>query len=245
MISIDQYNKNIKSSSEYLGVISHSYLEKFSSGKLSKKHVENVWCTQQACLSRSFSHCMGALFARLPPKFVKENGKLVEIIAVEAWGGKSDDAHPQLFEQMRVELDVIPNGSRSACLETTDYFVNERQKYLLSSNIFECLGMLITNEYLNADNVGKNGIMVCYRDGLLKLGYGEKCAEYAQAHVEEEVEDVILMLNVLNKLLGDDAELQNRSISRSEAISSFYVGSKEICRLRKVFFDGLENSLNH
>lgn len=239
---ISQFSAQLKEARQFSDVLTHPYLKGFETGILPRFHVESVWSHQQACLSRSFSHCMGALFSKMPPDMIDEGKNIVDIICAETWDSQSVDNHHALFKKMVGSFKGLQTRE-FIVLESTSTFVNNRQKFLMDSNIFRCLGMLTENEFLNADMTGSTGIMVSYAIGLQKMGYSNEVCEYAQAHVAEERHDVTLMLAIYENLLSSPCKLSEIGVSRLEAEAEFSEGCNTICNLRVNFFDGLLESV--
>ncbi|GJL75563.1 hypothetical protein [Nitrosomonas sp.] len=240
--NFSQFYAQLKAARQFSDVLMHPYLKDFEAGELPRPHIESVWSHQQACLSRSFSHCMGALFSKMPSDMIDEGKRLVDIICAETWDSKSVDNHHALFKKMIGSFKGLQTRE-FIVLDSTSKFVNNRQKFLMDSNIFRCLGILTENEFLNADMTGNAGIMVSYATGLQKMGYSSEVCEYAQAHVEEERHDVTLMLTIYKSLLSSPRKLSEMGVSRLEAEAEFSEGCNTICNLRVNFFDGLLESV--
>lgn len=237
---------NINRLAEYAPVrtvLDHCYLKEFRSGRLPKNHIEKIWVIQQAWLSRSFSHCMASLYSQLPSFLIAFNGPLLNIVNSESWGNGLRASHPKLFQNLlngigvNFKMDALP-----PCLLSTKEFIEKRQHYLIEGNIFNSLGLLVANEYLNSDTLGENGIMVSYLIGLQKHGYSEDDYEYCQAHVEEEKNDVAIMMEIFEALENEKEKLNGRGYEL-DSNEEFMNGVNAICKFRIQFFDGLFQSV--
>lgn len=219
--------------SGYHQVCQHPYLQAFEQGTLSYEHIQQCWLLQQAWLSRSFPLTIAAVLSKIPSHYYEIAFELSNIIHEEVWRPEPKTGHPKLFNKLHQRL--TPDWQLThlpAPLASTREFVEKRQDFVLSKTLLPALGFLIANEFINADLEGKQGIMVSYYKGLLKILDTNK-EPYTRAHCFEEADEIETLLNFIDTLS------QDLTISRGEFEQAIATGIDQLCTLRVDFFNGL------
>ena len=224
---------------DYLKTLQHPYLISFETSDLSKNHLTHCWLLQQAWLSRTFPLAVAALLAKTPPLLADECKALANIIRDEIWSSNCRSGHPKLFLSMYQQLEGEFSLEKLPMpLAGTKAFFEGRHQYLLNGSLAQGLGLLLCNEYINADLEGKRGIMVSYNLGLEKTLNAP--VKYTYAHVLEESEDTQWFLKIIQKTLQTLPEQEHETF-RQEVVA----GCRHLLKLRINFFDALWNEVSH
>ena len=219
----------IKNHPLYKRVLQHPYLIHFENGELSIDHLAHCWLLQQAWLSRTFPHAVAGLLAKMPPTLSDHSKSLAMIIREEIWSSSIKSGHPRLFHQLYLSLNsTFSLEQLPAALPGTESFYLKRHQFVQEETLDKVLGLLLCNEFINADFSGKHGIMVSYDKGLVKTL--NQNVPYTSAHILEETEDAELLLNIINAVTPQ---------SCSSTVAHVMEGIDRLLQLRKEFFDAL------
>jgi len=208
-------------------IVRHPFLETLKAGKYSKNQVR-AWIGQQFYFSTQFPRCLAALYARLDD--FEASKSLMDFLAVEHWGSKSEGAHWKQYSRTLAFFDLqIDDLRNSEPLPETRKYLDYRLALCLERTVEEALGVIgFGHELINQK------IFQSYLDGISKIdGIPAEAVTYFRVHVRDEPDDY----RVLKELMFTKG-------GTPEAIDRMRSGAENVLRARYTFFDQIQERLD-